>query len=98
MIIQRIDLENYGPYKGVINLDLSVTDNENVILLQGLNDTGKTSLYKAIIFCLYGEFSDLQRQKHVNRTKRENEDGRTSVTIVFEHNDDNYQITRQIDF
>ena len=98
MIIQRIDLENYGPYKGVTSLDLSVTDNENVILLQGLNDTGKTSLYKAIKFCLYGEFSDLQRQKHVNRTKRENEDGRTSVTIVFEHNDDNYQITRQIDF
>ena len=98
MIIQRIDLENYGPYKGVINLDLSVTDNENVILLQGLNDTGKTSLYKAIKFCLYGEFSDLSRQKHVNRTKRENEDGRTSVTIVFEHNGDNYQITRQIDF
>lgn len=98
MIIQRIDLENYGPYKGVTNLDFSVTDNENVILLQGLNDTGKTSLYKAIKFCLYGEFSDLSRQKHVNRTKRENEDGRTSVTIVFEHNDDNYQITRQIDF
>jgi len=98
MIIQRIDLENYGPYKGHTSLDLSITENENVILLQGLNDTGKTSLYKAIQFCLYGEFSTLQYQKHVNRTKREIEDGRTSVTIVFEHNDSNYQITRKIDF
>ena len=50
MILQRIELENYGPYKGVISLDLSITDNENVILVQGLNDTGKTSLYKAIQF------------------------------------------------
>ena len=98
MIIQRIDLENYGPYKGTTSIDLSITENENVILLQGLNDTGKTSLYKAIQFCLYGEFSALQYQKHVNRTKREIEDGRTSVTIVFEHNDSNYQITRKIDF
>jgi len=98
MIIQRIDLENYGPYKGQTSLDLSISENENVILLRGLNDTGKTSLYKAIQFCLYGEFSSLQYQKHVNRTKREIEDGRTSVTIVFEHNDSNYQITRKIDF
>jgi DNA sulfur modification protein DndD len=98
MIIQKIELENYGPYKGVISLDLSVTDNENVILLRGLNDTGKTSLYKAIGFCLYGEFSALQYQKHVNRTKREIENGRTSVTMIFQHNDQNYQITRKIDF
>ena len=98
MILQRIELENYGPYKGVISLDLSITDNENVILLQGLNDTGKTSLYKAIQFCLYGESNVLQYQKHVNRTKREIEDGITSVTIVFEHNDENYQITRRIEF
>jgi DNA sulfur modification protein DndD len=98
MIIQRIDLENYGPYKGTVSLDLSITNNENIILIQGLNDTGKTSLYKAIKFCLYGEFSSLQYQKHVNRTKREIEDGRTSVTIIFQHNDKNYQITRSIDF
>ena len=98
MILQRIELENYGPYKGVVNLDLSITDKENVILLQGSNDTGKTSLYKAIQFCLYGEFSALQYQKHVNRTKRQMEDGQTSVTIIFEHNNQNYQITRKIDF
>ena len=98
MILQRIELENYGPYKGVVNLDLSITDKENVILLRGSNDTGKTSLYKAIQFCLYGEFSALQYQKHVNRTKRQMEDGQTSVTIIFEHNNQNYQITRKIDF
>ena len=98
MIIQRIDLENYGPYKNTVSLDLSITNKENVILFQGLNDTGKTSLYKAIKFCLYGEFSSLQYQKHVNRTKRENGDGRTSVTMIFQHNNKNYQITRSIDF
>lgn len=98
MIIQRIELENYGPYKGIVTLDLSVTKNENIILFQGLNDTGKTSLYKAIKFCLYGEFSVLQSQKHVNRTKRIIGDGRTSVTLIFQHNDQNYQITRSIDF
>ena len=98
MIIQRIDVENYGPYKGVMSLDLSVSDKKNIILIKGINDTGKTSLYKAINFCLYGESSDPNRQKHVNRTKRETDDGRTSVTIIFEHNGDNYQITRHIDF
>lgn len=98
MIIQKIELENYGPYFGKIALDLSVTPQENVILFKGLNDTGKTSLYKALKFCMYGESSSLQYQKHVNRTRRTQSDGRTSVTLIFQHNNENYQITRSIEF
>ena len=98
MIIQKIELENYGPYSGKVSLDMSVTPQENVILFKGLNDTGKTSLYKALKFCMYGENSSLQYQKHVNRTRRTQNDGRTSVTIIFQHNDENYQITRSIEF
>jgi len=98
MLIQKIELENYRPFYGKTSLDLSVTDQENVILFKGLNDTGKTSLYKAIKFCMYGENSSLLSQKHVNRTRRIKEDGRTSVTLIFLHNDENYQITRSIEF
>ena len=62
MIIQKIELENYGPYLGKNSIDLSVTPQENVILFKGNNDTGKTSLYKALKFCMYGENSSLQYQ------------------------------------
>jgi len=98
MLIQKIELENFGPFFGKTSIDLSVTDQENVILFNGLNDTGKTSFYKAIKFCMYGETSSLQSQKHVNRTRRVNDDGRTSVTLIFQHNEENYQITRSIEF
>ena len=55
MIIQKIELENYKPYYGKQVIDLSVDQRHNVILIEGDNDTGKTSLFQALRFCLYGE-------------------------------------------
>lgn len=98
MIIQRIDLENFRPFYGKTSIDLSVGPRDNVILFKGQNDTGKTSLFEALKFCLYGEHSPKQYEKHVNRTRRVKDDGITSVTLIFTHNNENYQVTRTVHF
>jgi DNA sulfur modification protein DndD len=51
----KLTLNNFGPYFGAQSLDLDVSDNAPIILVYGENERGKTSLLRAIRWCLYGE-------------------------------------------
>lgn len=55
MKILKLTLNNFGPYFGTQSLDLDVSDNAPIILVYGENERGKTSLLRAIRWCLYGE-------------------------------------------
>lgn len=55
MKILKLTLNNFGPYFGTQTLDLDVSDNAPIILVYGENERGKTSLLRAIRWCLYGE-------------------------------------------
>jgi DNA sulfur modification protein DndD len=58
MIITRLTLENFGVFRGQVNIDLSprhLSDNTPpVILFGGKNGAGKTTLLEAVRLCLYG--------------------------------------------
>ncbi len=55
MKIQRIKLQNIGPYVNENLLDFSVDDlSKRMVLIGGKNGAGKTTLFKAIKICLYG--------------------------------------------
>ena len=62
-----------------------------------MNDIGKTSLFSACIWCLYGG-SAAENLRNINWLAHRNGDGRTAVTLVFDHNDQQYDITRSVDF
>ena len=51
----KLTLNNFGPYFEIQSLDLDVSDNAPIILVYGENERGKTSLLRAIRWCLYGE-------------------------------------------
>jgi DNA sulfur modification protein DndD len=51
----KLTLNNFGPYFGTQSLDLDVSDSAPIILFYGENERGKTSLLRAIRWCLYGE-------------------------------------------
>jgi len=51
----KLTLNNFGPYFGPQSLDLDVSENAPIILVYGENERGKTSLLRAIRWCLYGE-------------------------------------------
>jgi DNA sulfur modification protein DndD len=53
MRINKIELKNFGPYKGLFSLDFPKT-NKNIEIITGKNGTGKTHIFNAIIWCLYG--------------------------------------------
>jgi len=55
MKLLKLTLNNFGPYFGIQSLDLDVSDSAPIILVYGENERGKTSLLRAIRWCLYGE-------------------------------------------
>lgn len=55
MIIKEIELHNFRIYKGSNNIDLSVSDSENIIIISGKNGYGKTTLLMSLVWCLYGK-------------------------------------------
>ena len=54
LIINRLMIFNYKNYEGYNEFNLSTSENKNVILIGGLNGSGKTTISEAIRLCLYG--------------------------------------------
>lgn len=58
MILSKITLENYGPFYGANELDLTPVSSpgelRTIVLFGGKNGAGKTSLFEAVRVCLYG--------------------------------------------
>lgn len=109
MKLNRIVLENYGPYKGRTEFELPTSKEEPIILFGGTNGAGKTTLFNATQICLHGrsafdgqmsraEYEDWLRNKiHAS--------GGTELTeamlrVDFEYADlgetANYSVTRSI--
>lgn len=54
MKINKISLFNFKSYSGLHEIDLSVSNDKNVVLLIGSNGSGKTTILEAVKLCLYG--------------------------------------------
>lgn len=78
MIIKSIKLENYRPYKGSEEITFASGD-KNITIIEGQNDSGKTSLLNALTWCLYG--------KEAYRTKGKEEKWNKSALNDIQVND-----------
>src|SRR5690349_670867 len=71
MIITRLTVENFGVFRGKLNLDLrplrdAVNDAAPVILFGGKNGAGKTTLLEAVRLCFYGRTALGNRVRQVD--------------------------------
>ena len=87
MRFKKITIENFKSIgSNPIVVDLS--ENKNCLLL-GRNGSGKTSIFEAIVWCIYG-VTKLKADNVVNKTVGEN----TKVELEFSERDKDYIITR----
>lgn len=90
-------MNDFRPFLGRAEIDLTTTKEKPVILIKAMNDVGKTSIFNAFIWCLYGGSVE-ENSRNVNWSARRKSDGRTSVNLIFSHNEQQYDIERYVDF
>ena len=99
MYLEKIVMTDFMPYIGTQEVDFTVSENAPIILIEGENNRGKSSLFTAIRWCLYGRALD-RSSKIVSQENLLNDNayelGREDfeVQLSFSNNGDKYLLTR----
>lgn len=103
MKLDRIVVENFRQYYGRQLLDFAKDEQRRVTVIHGINGTGKTSLFLAINWCLYGRSVDntkiidnageLISKEAISRTVP-GKGVRAAIELSFLHNGDRYLVRR----
>lgn len=89
----HLTMSAFGPYSGVENIDFKKFDN-GLFLITGDTGSGKTTIFDAVVFALYGEASGNIRKSNMLRSDFADEDTETFVELVFQNNGKEYYIKR----
>ena len=93
----KLEITAFGPYAGTTILNLDDLGTSGIYLITGTTGSGKTSIFDAITFALYGSASGKVRSPKTLRSKYADDDLETSVTLTFEHKGKIYTIKRKPD-
>lgn len=88
-----LTMQAFGPYAGQETVDFSAIDH-GLFLICGPTGSGKTSIFDAIKFALYGVTSDELRPAREMRSAHAAADTLTYVELVFEHAGHEYRVYR----
>ncbi|MGO4359323.1 AAA family ATPase [Terrabacter sp. RAF57] len=99
---EGVSLKNFGPYREIDDLSLSTEPESPVVVIHGENTLGKTSLFRALRWCLYGApeagktATDSARglSQYMNRPARAEGETDMQVGISFSANGAQYRLTR----
>jgi len=89
----KLSLTAFGPYKGHVEIDFDRLG-DGLLLINGDTGAGKTALFDAICYALYGENSDKDRPNDFIRSHYATPDTPTEVRFEFVSNGHRYVITR----
>lgn len=88
----------FGPYAGRIVLNMDELGSSGLFLITGDTGAGKTTIFDAIAYALYGEPSGNDRNARMLRSEYADDDTDTYVDMTFAHHGDHYQIRRNPDY
>lgn len=94
----KLTISAFGPYAGCEVIEFGKLGDRGLYLITGDTGSGKTTIFDAIVFALYGEASGRNRESGMFRSKYAKEDEPTFVELEFLYQDKVYKIRRNPDY
>lgn len=96
----KIILSAFGPYAGLTEIDFSLLGENGLFLIAGDTGAGKTTIFDAISFALYGEASGgKERRKNKSfRSDYASSKTETYVELTFTHKEQTWIIRRNPEY
>ena len=96
----RLSLQYFGSYTHKQTIDFDLLGTKGLYLITGDTGSGKTTIFDAILYALYGSMSGEYRSKDTTilRSTMAQETDKTEVELVFEFNGIYYTITRWMEY
>ena len=90
----KLILSAFGPYADRTELDLDALGTNGLYLITGITGAGKTCIFDAITYALYGEASGNSRDSSMFRSKYAKSEVPTEVELTFSYDRKTYTIKR----
>ncbi|MCI9336975.1 MAG: AAA family ATPase [Lachnospiraceae bacterium] len=94
----QLIISAFGPYADRTEIDFSSFGGQGLYLITGDTGAGKTTIFDAVVFALYGEASGDVRQSDMFRSKYAKDDVPTYVEYTFAYRGKEYTVKRNPEY
>lgn len=94
----KLVISAFGPYADTTQIDFERLGGHGLYLITGDTGAGKTTIFDAIAFALYGEASGDVRSADLFRSKYAKEDVPTYVEFTFDYRGKRYMVRRNPEY
>lgn len=94
MLPNTLTISAFGPYKNLTQIDFEVFKQDGLFLITGPTGSGKTMIFDALTFALYGVSSGSERSSEQFRSDSASNDVMTFVELDFTLHNEHYLIKR----
>lgn len=90
----QLEMQAFGPYRERTRIDFRDLGQKQLFLITGLTGAGKTTIFDAIVYALYGKTSGTSRQEAELKSDLASDQDLSYVYLEFELGGRNYSIKR----
>lgn len=95
---QRLILSGWGPYRELVEIDFTGFERRGLFLITGATGAGKTTVFDAVTYALYGDLSGETREKNSVRSDFAESTTLTYAELYFSHGGKEYYIRRNPEY